>query len=610
MSRGQESHGVTREAMTPTFAPADVVRVPQADGGFIVRSAQALSAYPERITDHLVRWAAKDPQRIFLAERAQDGEWATLSYGAALARARAIGQHLLNLGCGPHAPVASISENSIESACFALGALYAGVPHAPISPSYAGVAAAYDKLEACMGALRPRVVFLGSPDTHGRSAARACNGMQTVFVSTVEGVLSLGANAAPEEQLQNVEFVNRQIHGDCVAKYLFTSGSTGTPKAVINTHRMLCANQEQFAALWPFVRDEPPILVDWLPWHHTFGGNEVFFLVMCRGGTLHIDAGRPVESGIDTSIANLKEISPTIYFNVPIGFDQLVTRMESDSALRDNFFRRLRMAFYSGAGMSQRTWSRLEEMCHESTGKPFAVVTAWGATETAPLATGVHFESHRSDNIGLPAPGCDIKFAPVGGRYELRVKGPNVMPGYLGRPDVTARSFDDDGYYCTGDAARLADEQNPSAGIIFGGRIAEDFKLRTGVWVSVGRLRGLLQGELSPIASHVVVAGADRDAIGIAVFINLQAARHLIGLADASLQDATAHPLVLRHVRDGIARHNERNAGASVRVGSHVVLRDPPSVEAKEITDKGSINQAAVLAHRMADIEALWNQQS
>lgn len=591
----------------PTFAPADVIRIPQADGGFIVRSAQSLPTYPDRITDHLVRWAKQDPERVFLAERNENGGWTTLSYAGALTRARSIGQHLLNLGCGPDAPVASISENSIELACLSLGALYAGVPHAPISPSYAGVAAAYDKLEACMAALRPRVVFLGSPDAHARAAARACEGMATVFMSTAQGVTELGGSV-DAEQSPSVELANRNISGDSVAKYLFTSGSTGAPKAVINTHRMLCANQEQFAALWPFVRYEPPVLVDWLPWHHTFGGNEVFFLAMSRGGTLYIDAGRPVESSIEKSISNLKEISPTIYFNVPVGFDQLVVRMENDTALRDNFFRRLRMAFYSGAGMPQRTWNRLEEMCLQSTGRSFSVVTAWGATETAPLSTGVHFESHRSDNIGLPAPGCDIKFAPVGGRYELRVKGPNVMPGYLGRPEVTARSFDEDGYYCTGDAAKLADEQDPSAGIIFGGRIAEDFKLRTGVWVSVGRLRGLLQGELSPIASHVVVAGADRESIGLAIFISLQAARDLTGLAQMSLQEAAVHPLVIQYVRDGIARHNEKNPGASMRVGSHVVLREPPSVEAKEITDKGSINQAAVLAHRAAELESMWDR--
>lgn len=593
--------------MKSIFATPDVVRTPLDGGGFTLASRHPLGPYPDRITDHLVRWAEVDPDRPLLAQRGDDGQWVFLSFARALQQARSVGQYLLDRGCGPDAPAVCIAENSLDAACFALGALYAGVPYAPISPSYATVAAAFDKLQSCLELLRPRVLFLGSTAAYGAAARKAC-GDGVLLMARGEGA-DVRLEDALDAQPSTVDAAHRRIGPDQVAKYLFTSGSTGTPKAVINTQRMLCANQKQFDAIFPFVASEPPVLVDWLPWHHTFGGNEAFYLVMSQGGTLYIDTGKPLAGAMEQTIANLKSVSPTIYFNVPLGYDQLVSRMKEDAALRKMFFARLQMAFYSGAGMPQRTWTQLEELSLECTGRRVPVVTAWGATETAPLATAIHFEARRSDNIGLPVPACEVKFAPVDGRYELRVRGPNVMPGYLGRPDLSATVFDEEGYYRSGDSAVLVDEEHPAAGIAFGGRITEDFKLQTGSWVSVGRLRGLLMGELIPVASHVVVAGADRDSIGLLVFLDLHGARNLVQDAALSLHQLSTHPRVLAAVAEAVERHNANNPGTSVRVGRFAVMPDAPSVEAREITDKGSINQAAVLRHRAKVVESLWEAQ-
>lgn len=587
------------------FGPRRIVRTPMTDGGFVLSSSVPLGPYAERITDSLAHWAAADPGRIFLAQRDGKGAWETISYGQMYGRARAIGQYLLDLGCGPGKPVVSIAENSIQAACLALGAIYAGVPIAPLSTSYARLEQARDKLRACLELLRPGLVYvesaLGCEDT-----VADILGPGVPIMRDQSGGSYLCLEDASRTQPAGVDAVNRGLTPDTVAKYLFTSGSTGAPKAVINTHRMLCANQKQLQLIFPFVREEPLVLVDWLPWNHTFGGNEVFFLVMTQGGQLYIDRGKPVAQAVEETMGNLKSVSPTIHFNVPVGFEQIVARMETDAQLKASFFARLRMVFYAGAGMPQRLWTRLEEMSIESTGRSIAVVTAWGATETAPLATGVYFESHRSDNIGVPVPGCEIRFAPMDGRFELRVRGPNVMPGYLGRPELQQTVFDELGFYRTGDAGSLADDQDPAAGIIFDGRIAEDFKLQTGTWVSVGRLRGLLSGVLMPLATDVVVVGSGQPYLSALVFLNPQAAGACAQAEQASLEELARHPGVLGAVQAAIDKHNAAYPGASMTIKKFRIMEQPPSARQGEITEKGSINQAAVLRNRAAVVQALY----
>lgn len=586
------------------FGPRAIVQTPMPDGGFVLSSQVPLGPCAERITDALVHWAETNPQRVFLAQR-NGAAWETISYGRMYEQARALGQYLLDIGGGPERPVVCISENSIEAACVLLGALYAGVPVAPLSVSYARVAQAHDKLRACLELLRPGLVYV--QDELGCAAAvEQLLGPRVPVMGRQSGKACMGLTDACRTPAGGVDAVNRSLKPDSVAKYLFTSGSTGTPKAVINTQGMLCANQKQLQLIFPFVQQEPPVLVDWLPWNHTFGGNEVFFLVMSQGGRLYIDEGKPVGQSIEATLANLKSVSPTMHFNVPTGFEQIVARMETDGQLKASFFARLRMVFYAGAGMPQRLWTRLEEMALESTGRSIAVVTAWGATETAPLATGVYFESHRSDNIGLPVPGCDIRFAPVDGRFELRVRGPNVMPGYLGRPELASTVFDELGFYRTGDAGSLADAADPAAGIIFEGRIAEDFKLQTGTWVAVGRLRGLLTGALMPLAADVVVAGSGQPYLSLLVFLNPQAARVCAHAPQATLEDLARHPRVLSAVQQAIDQHNALYPGASMAIRRFSLMAQAPSAQQGEITEKGSINQAAVLRNRAGIVQAMY----
>ncbi len=589
------------------FGPRHIVKTPMPDGGFVLASHVPLGNYAERITDSLAYWAAVDPSRVFLAQRANENalEWQSITYGEMHDKARAVGQYLLDNGCGPDRPVVILAENSIEAACLALGALYVGVPIAPITPAYAKVDQAHEKLRACLKLLQPALVYLDDA-LHCESLIKEILGSQVLIMRSQGGDTCASLQAAAQTRPSRVDAVNRKLTPDTVAKYLFTSGSTGLPKAVINTHRMLCANQKQLQLIFPFVKQEPPVLVDWLPWNHTFGGNEVFFLVMSQGGQLYIDSGKPVGQAIEATLQNLKSVSPTIHFNVPAGFEQIVARMETDTQLKNAFFARLRMVFYAGAGMPQRLWSRIESMALESTGRSVAVVTAWGATETAPLATGVHFESHRSDNIGVPVPGCEIRFAPVNGRMELRVRGPNVMPGYLGSPELTQTAFDELGFYRTGDAGSLAEANDAGAGIIFEGRIAEDFKLQTGTWVSVGRLRGLLSGALMPLASDVVVAGAGQAYLSLLVFLNPAAARACAQDEQASLEALTRHPKVLHAVQQIIDQHNAAYPGASMNIQKFTLMAQPPSPKLGEVTEKGSINQAAVLKNRAAVVQALY----
>jgi feruloyl-CoA synthase len=592
------------------FGAIDIERVDRSGSrDFVLRSRVPLQPFPARITDCLVEWAERDPNRVFLAERAPDDAWRTLSYGVALDRARRLGQYLLDNGCDATTSVSVVSENSIDSACFILGANYAGVVVAPISPTYTTAAGAADKLNMCVGLLKPKIVFIEDMARSGAAMRRAC-GSSTQFVSPMPSSDAQSFESLLNTRPTTVDKVNRQIDGDRVVKYLFTSGSTGLPKAVTTTHRMLTANQQQLAQVYPFIRRRPPILVDWLPWHHAYGGSEIFFIAASNGGTIYIDAGRPEGPLFEQTIKNLREISPTMHFNVPRGFDRLAQRMERDVQLKTSFFQNMDLLFYSGASMPQATWSKLEELATDVRGRPVPIVTAWGSTETGPFATGVHFASRRPDNIGLPAPGCEVKFAAVDERFELRVRGPNVMPGYLTVQQGANPAFDEEGYYCTGDAGSLIDIDDPSKGIMFCGRVAEDFKLLTGTWVSVGRLKALVLGALMPVASDLIIVGADKDYLAALVFLDLAEARRLIGSEHAQLAELSGHPLIKDFFGDRIAQHNKDNPGSSMRIRRIMIIPELPSSEAREMTDKGSLSRAAVLKHRAKAIEFLFDLNS
>jgi len=565
------------------FAPPRVQVERRPDGTLLLRSPLALGGHARAVGEWLVHWAKAAPRRVFLAEREGSG-WRKVRYGEALDLVRRIGQGLLDRGLAASKSIVILSDNSIDHALLALGAMHVGVPVAPISPAYSLMSRDFAKLKAIFELLRPGLVWTADP-------LRFAPALAAVRASPTRIAELLPAKAGLE-----VDEAFARIGPDTVAKILFTSGSTGIPKGVINTQRMLTVNQEQYALVWPFLEDRPQILVDWLPWNHTFGGNNNFGMTLRNGGTLHIDAGKPAPGLVETSARNLREIPPTIYFNVPRGFDLLLPFLERDAELRANFFRKLDLMVYAGAALPQNLWERMQQLALAELGAQIPLISAWGSTETAPMATGVHYAVDRAGIIGLPVPGCEIKLVPAAGKLEARVKGPNVTPGYYGRDDLTRAAFDEEGYYRIGDALKFADPKKPELGFAFDGRIAEDFKLSTGTWVHVGATRVRLIAAGDPLIQDAVITGHERSEVGALVFINAAAVKAR-RLDDAGVR---GH---LRAALDKLAA--ESGAGSSMYPVRALVMGEPPSIDANEITDKGYINQRAVLERRAALVEEL-----
>jgi feruloyl-CoA synthase len=558
------------------FAPAKVELDKRADGTMVLRSPQKLGAYARCVTEWLVQWSDRAPQRTFLAERKGDG-WRKISYRETYGAVRRIGQALLDRGLGAQRPVAILSDNSVDHALLALGAMHVGVPVAPISPAYSLMSQDFAKLKAIFELVKPGLVYAAETKKFG--LALQAVGAQT---TSVEELLESNPGSTLERE-------HAKVNGDTVAKILFTSGSTGAPKGVINTHRMLCANQQMLAQAWPLVEDKPPVVVDWLPWNHTFGGNHNFNMVLRNGGTLYVDGGKPAPGLVETTARNLREIAPTMYFNVPRGYDLLLPYLEKDEALRRNFFRELDVLFYAAAALPQNLWDRLKKL------KPgVAMLSAWGSTETAPLATSVHFPMERAGVIGLPVVGCELKLVPAADKLEARVRGPNVTPGYYKRPDLTQAAFDDEGFYRIGDAVKLADPADPSKGVVFDGRVAEDFKLSSGTWVHVGALRVKLIAAADPLIQDAVITGHDRDQVGALVFLN-------------PMTKDMSYPAVRSRLESVLARLAQ-SAGSSTYPARLLVMTEPPSIDANEITDKGYMNQRAVLERRAALVEKLYSE--
>jgi feruloyl-CoA synthase len=591
------------------FAPAAVEVDRRADGTVVLRSPQRLGEYARSVGTWLDAWAARAPERVFLAER-QGAGWRSVTYAAARTAVRAIAAGLLSRGLSAERPVAILSDNGVDHALLALGAMHVGIPAAPISPAYSLMSKDFAKLRTIFALLEPGMVYAvdGGPFATALDAVHA-PGLELV----VSGSPPPGRRATPFASLLDarpgaeVDAAFAAVGPDTVAKILFTSGSTGEPKGVINTHRMLTSNQQAYLQVWPFLEEEPPVLVDWLPWNHTFGANSNFNMVLSRGGTLYVDGGKPAPGLIDRTVENLREVPPTLYFNVPRGFDMLLPYLERDADLRRTFFSRLKLIFYAGAALPQHLWERLERLAVAARGERVRMISAWGSTETAPMATVVHFALDRAGIVGLPAPGSEIKLVPVAGAMEARVRGPNVTPGYWKRPDLTAEAFDAEGFYRIGDALRWADAGDPARGLEFGGRLAEEFKLTSGTWVHTGALRVRAIAALSPVAQDLVVTGHDRDEVGALVFPDIPGCRSLAeGLPpDAPLGDLLAHPAVAARVRDGLGRLKAEGGGGSTYATRALLLEEPPSIDANEITDKGYLNQRAVLMRRAALVEAL-----
>ena len=596
------------------FARPDIVMEQLADGATILRSRTPLRPYAKRAGDWLVHWARVAPDRVFLAERPGGDtgkDWTRVTYAQALERVEALATWMIGARLSAARPLAILSDNSVDHALLALAAMHMGAPCAPISQAYSLLSKDHAKLRAIIGLITPGAIFAPSLSAFGPatdSIADLHDGAIIVGDNDTRGLANAVAlaEAGARRDARAVATAFDATGPDTIAKFLFTSGSTGEPKGVINTQRMLCASQESKAQVWPFIETTPPVILDWLPWSHTFGGNHNFNMVLRNGGALYIDGGKPAPGAFGRTLANLRDTSSNIHFNVPRGLDLLVEEMRKDGALARHVFASLRVIFYAGAALPQHIWDALLTMSRDIAGHPVALVSSWGSTETAPLASDCHFQADRAGNIGVPAPGVELKLVPNAGKHEIRVRSPFVMPGYWKREDLTRKAFDADGFYMIGDAVRMADPNDPNKGLFFDGRVAEDFKLMSGTWVSVGALRVKAIEMLAPIASDVVVTGHDEEEIGLLVFANVAACRALAGLPeDAPARAALDHPAVVARAREGLRAMKALGGGSSTYATRALLMEEPPSVDAGEIADKGYVNQRAVLARRAELVAAL-----
>lgn len=580
-------------------------------GEVLIWRDDPLGPYPDKLNERLVHWAEVTPDRVWMADRIGVGPWHEVTYAQALDRVRRIGQFLLSAGLSAERPLLIFSENSIEHALMALGAQHVGIPSAAVAPAYASAASGFAKLRDIAAQIEPGMVFVDD----GAAFAPAIDAVfgPSMLLGASRDLPSGRANAwrfeaiVATEPSGDVDRAFAAVGPDTVAKFLFTSGTTGSPKAVIQTQRMLCSNQAMIADCYAFMRDEPPIVVDWAPWNHTASGNKVFNLIIYHGGTYYIDRGKPTPALIGQTIANLREVAPTWYFNVPAGYEMLIGAMRDDPALRRNFFSRLNMLMYAGAGLAQHTWDALVELAAQATGGTIPIGTGLGSTETGPFALYCTDPQDRPGNVGIPAQGVTVKLVPIDDKYELRLKGPNITPGYWHNPRLTAAAFDDEGFYRLGDTVRFAVPGDPRHGFYFDGRTAENFKLNTGTWVAVGVLRAQLVNQFGGLIRDAVITGENRAELGALVVPFMPALRDLVGdrpdLSDAAV---LAHPRIRAALTDQLASHQRQATGSATCIRRILPMIEPLRFERGEVTDKGSINQRAVLVHRADLVEALY----
>ena len=582
----------------------------QVDGTWHVDAVTPLGPYPVRFTDRLVEGAQRHPERTLVARRGADGEWIRLSYFDVLQRARRIGQALLDRGLSSERPLAILSGNDLEHFQLALGAMYAGIPFSPLSPAYSLVATDPSKLADLIAQLTPGAVFACNGSTFAKAiqAVLPADAELILCDGEVPGIEATRFSSLLDTEPTTIDARNAEVGADTIAKFLFTSGSTKKPKAVITTHGMLCSNQQMLLQTFPFFAEAPPVLLDWLPWNHTFGGSHNVGIVLYNGGTLYIDDGRPTPRDFAQTLRNLREIAPTVYFNIPAGWEMLTEALRTDAALADNFFSRVKLFFCAGAGLSQSAWERLDQVAIDCCGESIRIMTGLGMTETSPSCTFGTGTIVKAGYVGVPAPGCRVKLVPVGDKLEARFHGPHVTPGYWRAPHLTLEAFDADGYYCTGDALRFVDERQPALGFMFDGRIAEDFKLSSGVFVSVGPLRARVVSMGAPCVQDAVVTGLDRPLTGLLVFPRMDHCLALSGLAAGTgAAEVLASAPVRAFFKDLLDALNRDCGGSSKRIDRLLLLAEPPSIDAREQTDKGSINQAVVLQRRAALVDAMYD---
>ncbi|NKE64282.1 feruloyl-CoA synthase [Ramlibacter sp. RBP-2] len=577
------------------LAPPRVEVLARPDGSLVLRNPLPLQPFARCVGDWLEHWASATPDALFLAERDAEGRWRKVAYRQARERVGRIAQGLLDARFAAGRPVVILSDNAIEAALLGLAAMHVGRPFCMVSSAYCRLTKNYSKISGILDMLSPALVYASDARVYGPAVQAWGSKSPVYFGANAAEHPGAGTFASLEAASETTAVMDAfaAIRPAGHAKYLLTSGSTGFPKVVINTHRMLCANQQQISQVWPFLTRHPLVLVDWLPWSHTFGGNHNFNMVLSHGGAMYIDEGRPAPGLIEHSVRNLREVGPNFYFNVPRGFDMLLPYLEQDEATARDVFANLEGIFYAAAALPQSLWQRLEAVAARVRERPVWFTSAWGSTETSPGMTAVHWRIAQAGCLGLPLPGGELKLTPNGNKLEMRVRGPNIFPGYLNQDDLTRAAFDEEGFYRIGDAGQLVDPKDPSQGVAFDGRVAEDFKLSTGTWVSVGTLRPRIVSAMAPHVADVVITGHDRDEMGLLVFPTPQA---------RAIPEAELHS----HLLEAMRRLADEGGGSSQFPTRALVQAESPSADAGEITDKGYINQRAVLEHRAAEVAALY----
>ena len=598
-----------------TFGVTRAVKT-ERDGIIYLRSENQLEAYPERMTDRLVHWAQERPEQTWMARRGSDGQWIHITYAEAWTQAQSIGQALLDYGLSVDRPLAILSENSLEHALLTLGAMTVGIPFCSVSAAYSLMSQDFGKLRHVLDTITPGLVYASDWSRFAKAIDATVSSDVPVVTNEInkrgDGVTSTIAlsTLTSRSVTPAVRSAMMATNGDTIVKFLFTSGSTNLPKAVINTHRMICANQQQVKQSMPSVLDIPPVLMDWPPWSHTFGGNHDFYLVLFHGGTFYINDGKPVPALIGETIRNLTEIAPTLYYDVPIGLELIAAEMKTNAALRKNLLSRLRMFFYAGAALAQPIWDALYEIEEQELGYRIPMTSGLGMTESAPFGLFVTNLHVRAGDLGLPSAGLELKLVPLGDKLEVRYRGPNITPGYWRRPEATSEAFDEEGFFRTGDAVRWIDDDDIHRGLKFDGRVAEDFKLVTGTFVSVGPMRAKIIAAGAPYLQDAVITGLNQRDVGAILIPALIPARKALGLPDtATLADVATHPTMRSAMQDMLNKLGKDSTGSASRVARAVVLTDPPNIDKGEITDKGSINQRAVLKERSELVEALHTDQ-
>ena len=592
---------------TSNFKPHDVSSEQRSDGTLLLRSNAEMGDVVDTSADWLHRWSDDAPERIFLAERSGAG-WREETYQSTLQKVRAIAASLLARGMGPDTPILIMSGNGVDHGLLTLAAHYVGVPTAPIAEQYALIPAARERLEHAISLVKPHMVYVVDADKFAHAIKiDALSGVEIVAsdVGSQSGVTGMGTLLQGDSGV-DIDAARGQVTPDSVVKILMTSGSTSAPKGVMTTQRMMCVNQTQIADSLPFLTERPPRVVDWLPWNHVFGGSHNFNMMLANGGSFYIDDGKPLKGLFDRTVENLKMVTGSLVFNVPVGFGMLLQALKSDQDLRQRFFQDLDMIFYAGASLPQDIWQGLEQMAFDVKGEVPLMTSSWGLTETAPATMIQQEPTDRSGVIGVPMSGVTLKLVPEeDGRYEVRAKGPNIMPGYYNDPQKTAEAFDGEGYFVTGDAMVFVNPENMNAGMRFDGRISEDFKLLTGTWVRATALRMSLLGHFAPLAADLVITGQDKSDIGVLIFPNkdaIEAAGYALDDQDGVLSD----PLLLTALRDRLAAWNAAYASSSTRIARAAFFAEPASLVDAEITAKGNLNFRKVLQRRSAILDHLY----